>query len=527
MVHPDCKEAYFDPWTLKIVPPSSIVGTGYLRRAHKGASERYKALFAGVVPTQESREGKMQLKTSALTCVLFLASPLGTVCQTVPAGAFRVGAAKVDITPAQNELPKSYLGVLDHVYSRAIVIDNGRTSAALITLDAGVVPTDLWKTVSDRIEKELGIPSVNVLITATHSHSVPGVFPMFPRPGADPEPPDTSRITAYEDKVFESAKLAKDRLEPARISYGTGVSYLNVQRDTIDPVTHRWWEGANYSGLSDKTVAAIKFESLNGDPIAVYYNYAMHAVINGVLDLVSGDVPGAASRYIENHFNDKMVALWSEGAAGDQNPIYFQQTFDLRKIRIDDYAKQGKDISNAMLGGGQGMDRNNPEVIHLMDEQKEITNSMGQLLGEEVLRLMREAKNAEADGRILGKVQTITCPGRERINEGQGRAGITGTYKDGSPVEIKLGLLMIDDIAIGTVNAEVYNLIAQRLKTESPYAKTIMATLTNGMASSGYIPDDASFGHNTFEVLSSRLQPGCAETEIVDGIVGMMPRVMY
>ena len=302
----------------------------------------------------------MRTRTLIPLCVLILGAPHSTVGQTVPAGSFRVGAAKVDITPAANELPKTYLGVLDHVYSRAIVLDNGRTSAALITLDAGVVPTALWKTVSDRIEKELSIPSVNVLITATHSHSVPGVYPMFAAPGANAEPDNAGRITAYEDRVFESVKTAQDRLQPARISYGTGVSYLNIQRDRIDPGTHRWWEGANYSGLSDKTVAVIKFESLNGDPIAVYYNYAMHAVINGVLDLVSGDVPGAASRYIENHFNDKVVALWSEGAAGDQNPIYFQQTFDLRKIRIDDYAKQGKDISNSMPGGGQGMDRSNP-----------------------------------------------------------------------------------------------------------------------------------------------------------------------
>jgi len=97
----------------------------------------------------------MRPRTLIPFCVLILAAPRSTVCQTVPAGSFRVGAAKVDITPTPNELPKSYLGVLDHVYSRAIVIDNGRTSAVLITLDAGVVPTAVWKTVSDRIEKEL------------------------------------------------------------------------------------------------------------------------------------------------------------------------------------------------------------------------------------------------------------------------------------------------------------------------------------------------------------------------------------
>lgn len=467
----------------------------------------------------------MQLKMKALTLALFLAVPLGATCQTVPAGTFRVGAAKVDITPAQNELPKGYLGILDQIYSRAIVIDNGHTSAALVTLDAGVVPDDVCKTVGERIEKELGIPAVNILFTATHSHSVPGVFPMFARPGASLDSAAMARVSAYEDKVFQSVKLAKAQLQPARISYGTGVSYINVQRDIIDPVTHGWWEGANYAGVSDKTVAVIKFESLTGEPIAIYYNYAMHAVITGNLDLVSGDAPGATSKYIENHFNNKVVALWSEGAAGDQNPIYFQQTYDLRKIRIDDYAKQGKDISNAMPPGGQGMDRNNPEVVRLMNEQKEMIVSMGQMLGEEVLRVVRDAKNGETDGRLLGKTTTITCPGRIRTNEGRG--GIEGTYKDGPPVELKLGLLMIDDIAIGATNGEVYNLIAQRLKAESPYKKTMLATLTNGMAMSGYIPDDASFGHQTFEVLSSRLKPGCAETKIVDGIIGMMPRVTY
>jgi hypothetical protein len=75
---------------------------------------------------------------------------------------------------------------------------------------------------------------------------------------------------------------------------------------------------------------------------------------------------------------------------------------------------------------------------------------------------------------------------------------------------------------IGAVNAEVFNPIAQRLKRESPYKATMMATLTNGAARSGYIPDDASFGKQTFEVLSSRLQPGCAESAIVDGLLRLI-----
>ena len=47
-------------------------------------------------------------------------------------------------------------------------------------------------------------------------------------------------------------------------------------------------------------------------------------------------------------------------------------------------------------------------------------------------------------------------------------------------------------------------------------------TLTNGMANSGYIPNDAAFGYMTFEVLSSRCKPGYEENAIVNGIPDLM-----
>jgi hypothetical protein len=435
--------------------------------------------------------------------LLVIGIPHGAVAQALQSSALRVGAAKVDVTPTVSELSKNYEGILDHLYSRAIVVDNGRTSAALITVDAGAIPDQIWQTVTQRVEKELMIPAGNVLLTATHTHSAP-----------------MQRAAGYAQRIVESVKIAQQRLKPARIGYGTGVSYINVNRNIIDPKTKRWWEGPNYEGPSDKTVAVIQFESLSGEPIAVYYNYAMHAVIVGQLDQISGDVPGTASKYIEDSLDDKAIALWSSGAAGDQNPIFFQQTFDLRDIRTKDYAKRGIDISNSMPPGGQGLNKSDPTVIRLMNQQKQMIQSMGQFLGEEVLHAMRGMERTESYVQIYGSQKTISCPGRERLDSG--RAGFPATYKDAAPVEIRLGLLKVGDIAIGAVNAEVFNLIAQRLKKESPYARTMMATLTNGMARSGYIPNDAAYGMYTFEVVSSRLQPGCAESSIVNGILDLM-----
>jgi neutral ceramidase len=72
------------------------------------------------------------------------------------------------------------------------------------------------------------------------------------------------------------------------------------------------------------------------------------------------------------------------------------------------------------------------------------------------------------------------------------------------------------------VNAELYTAIGLRLKRESPMANTVMVTLANGRADSGYIPNDTAFGALTLQVLGSKLKPGCAETAIVNGLLDLI-----
>jgi neutral ceramidase len=445
----------------------------------------------------------MRVCLAMLVSMLSVAAiaPRTGAAQGADAPVLRAGAAKLDITPAQ--LPRNYLGVLDRLYARAIVLDNGTATAALVTVDAGSVSDATWQAVTRQLESELRIPATHVLLAATHTHSAGG------GQGAE-----------YVGRIVDAVRQAHQALAPAQVGYGTGASYINVNRHITDPQTGRWWEGVNREGASDKTVAVLTFRRPTGEPIAVYYNYAVHAVLAGQLDEVSGDIPGAASRYVEDSFGGEVVALFSLGAAGDQNPIYFQQTYDLRDIRTTEYASRGIDISNAMPPGGQGLNRDDPAVMRLMNQQRQMVASTGQFLGEEVLHVMRTTTRHESHVRLHGSQQTAQCPGRERTN--QGRAGFEGTYKDAGPVDIRLGLLRVGDVMIGAVNAEVFTPIALRLKRESPYKATMMATLTNGSARSGYIPDDASYGKHTFEVLSSRLQPGCAEASIVNGILDLI-----
>ena len=49
-----------------------------------------------------------------------------------------------------------------------------------------------------------------------------------------------------------------------------------------------------------------------------------------------------------------------------------------------------------MPPGGEGLDRKNPTVARLMNQQRQMVSSMGQFLGEEVLHVMRGIERTDA-----------------------------------------------------------------------------------------------------------------------------------
>lgn len=447
------------------------------------------------------------MKKITFLLTLVLGSYFLVLAQTKDATPFKVGAAKIDITPVKDSLPKGYYSIHDHLFCRAIVIDNGTTSAALVAVDRGMLSNDFYDKVTQKIASELGIPAINIYISASHTHSAPW--------GAG---------TAVEDAVFNAVKQAKAKLQPARISYNTGLSYLNLNRDVIDPATRLWSQGPNYDGPSDKTVAAIKFTDSSGNPIAVYYNYAMHANTMFMSGAISSDFPGAASKYVEDYYDDKLVAIFSSGAAGDQNPVSIKPMTDVASKKTDALLASGKakELSEAIMMAGMGGDSDIKIDEKVLARQAQMITSLGQILGEEILRVMQLPQRTDSTLHIYASQETITCPGRKRTNTG--REGSPGTYTDGDPVHIKLSLLRLGNIALAGVNAEVYNIIAQRLKRESPLTNTIFVSITNGASNSGYIPTDDAFGRNTFQVLSSSLQPGHAETAIVNGLLDLMDK---
>lgn len=436
------------------------------------------------------------------------------------AGNIRAGAARIDISgPDYRNRPLTHKYDHENLYLRAIVVDNGETRGVLIAADLGGIGDEVWADASRRIADKLDIPVANIVISATHTHS--------DTPASETPAPGTARYgTAFvADVAVDAVTQAMSRLQPARVGFSRGEVNLNVNRDAINPFTHLWTQAANLDAASDKTVAVVSFVRPDDTPIAAYVNYAMHPVNGYLSGYRSADFPGATSRYVEKAFGGDMVVVFSQGASGDQNPRWLRPGTNAMASRSDakitGYEMVREDIEAPLREKRVPSHEPAPAVA---DQLADYQQALGIILGEEVIRAMTYADFTTGNTKIWGSQATLTCPGRRRLD--QGREGMAGEYEDGDDVIFRLGVLAIGDIAFATANAEIYNLIGQRVMKESPMNKTLFVTLANGRANSGYVPDDESFGHRTFQVLGTRLKPGCAEEGIAGTIAGLAGNYM-
>jgi neutral ceramidase len=102
---------------------------------------------------------------------------------TPGAGAsLRAGASKVNITPPLGvKLIGSYGkpsdSILDELYAKALVLDDGKTTLAIVSVDLLYSPLEeITNPVREIIKEKTGIPYQNVLVCGTHTHSGPEIF---------------------------------------------------------------------------------------------------------------------------------------------------------------------------------------------------------------------------------------------------------------------------------------------------------------------------------------------------------------
>ena len=433
----------------------------------------------------------------------------------------RAGASKLLIAGTLEDDDPDYakLGEFpsEELYMRAIVLESNGERAAFIGADLILLTEEHWAEASRRVAAELDIPEENVVVTTTHVHS--------DRPqGSDSYPGGVpTGNEQFADRAVQLVQEAAADLEPAEVGYGTGELHLSVNRDSISEDTTKWTQVANLDGVSDPELNVLTFYRTSDEsPIATYLAYSMHPVNGFLSNNTSGDFPAAASRYIERAFDEDMVALYNQGAAGDQNPRWLRTGTNVMASRgdaeITGYELVREAIEAPIRTGEVEADRPDPEVLRELYRYME---ALGTIIGEETIRVMSTSDHRLVEPTIWSERDLVTCPGRIRLDDAREGAPGEYTYEGAPDVTLRTGALAIGDVLIAQVNAEIYSKIGLRIKDESPLNKTMVVTIANGLADSGYVLDYESEYHETFQALGSKLRPGCGEGALTDSITAM------
>ncbi len=316
------------------------------------------------------------------------------------AGALRASCVKVDITPEKSQWLLGYgarqsEGVHDRLYHRIVALDDGKTELIIASSDLALVSPSLVDDSLRQLEKETGVKRQQIWWTTTHTHSAPEVGP----PGLAP--------------LFLGDRY-KHEPNP---EYSDGRVSL----------------GLNPEGPVDRQIGLVRLERMNGTPLALIVNYAMHGTVLGGKNLeISGDAPGIVAEYVEQKVGAPM--LYINGAAGNVAPIYSGYA-DFRSGHITQF--------NVLLG-----DR----ILE--------ANRLIAMTGSEV--------NLWAGQKII---ETPRKPGLGWTEDLKEYARVTG---DGTNlVRIPVSFLRINsDVLIWAAPLELFNEIAVGVRNHSPYPFT-------------------------------------------------------
>jgi hypothetical protein len=230
--------------------------------------------------------------------------------------AFKVGFARRDITPQAATPMWGYgdrhamlsQGTLDPLYAKAVVIEAGDQRLAIVGMDIGRGPTTaMIDQIRKAVAEKAGVG--HVMISGSHTHHGP-VIELTDREGFGKGRFDDA--VAYSKRLpellIEAIVEAKENTVPARVGVAKKNLELNRNRHTKRTLKP-----------TDPMLAVIRFDDLDGKPIAVIANFAAHPVTTDTMVLkFSADYPGALQSRVEESLETNCVFM--QGASGDMSP---------------------------------------------------------------------------------------------------------------------------------------------------------------------------------------------------------------
>lgn len=434
--------------------------------------------------------------------------------------ALRAGAARVDITPPLGTvvngdlLPHYARWVHDPLFAKALVLDAGSVTLALVVVDTCAMPRDFLDDVKRQIQQRTGIPPAHVLVASTHTHAAGSVMSLL---GSPADLPYRQSLPA---KLVAAVETAHQARRPAKLAFGAveapehvvcrrffvkpGYTSVNPVTGAAEPVkTNPFGAEAFLAGrasVPDPQVGFLAVRGVDDRWISVLANYGLHYVGDWPNGTISADYFGVFSEQLREMLgaDDDFVGMMSNGTSGEINIWDF---LNPDRYPAEPFAKSaliGGALAGKVAAALPGLAWQ--EAPRLEARYAEVPVGVRKPTADELASA--RAVVAETAYEALGLDSPDLLPrlyAREQV--------LLAEYPD--VVSFPVQALRVGDGAIGALGGEFFAETGLALKAAFAPAPYFTVTMANGYV--GYVPPAHELdrgGYETWRCRSSFLEAG-------------------
>jgi neutral ceramidase len=230
------------------------------------------------------------------------------------------GVAEVTITPPSDAPTIGTIqrstGIHDDLFARALVLNDGGQSVAIVSLD--LIGMDFAQ--SDAVREAITQHSAvsNVVLHCTHNHSAPFNIPWSVLGPRWLSGPGRQWRDSLPSRIAELVTRASSQQQPVTLRAGRAPVHIGTNRRTLTGGTVVM--KPNPSGPVVPWVDVLCLERQNGNLLSVLFSHAAHPVIiHGSSRLISAEFPGFAVQKLRKHFGGDVVPIFAQAFAADIN----------------------------------------------------------------------------------------------------------------------------------------------------------------------------------------------------------------
>nr|MBQ4318775.1 neutral/alkaline non-lysosomal ceramidase N-terminal domain-containing protein [Clostridia bacterium] len=415
----------------------------------------------------------------------------------------KAGFAQINITPKLGMMIPGYFnvriadGIIDPLYARAFVLDDGNTVIAAVIFDLILASEATTAEVRRMVTEATGIPAENIMVGATHTHTGSSTDHR-----STVSTPDEDYVQLFRKSAADAIVTAYNNRTDAKIGYGSqdefevGFNRRYFMKDgTLK--TNPGLLNPNIDHVAapiDPQVGVIRVDTADDKPLGAIVNFTVHP------DVVSGnkycsDYIGELARTLKKVYGEDFGVVYMNGCCGDINHIDALGGTNLPHGR--QHLKMGR-----ILAG---------DAIAIIERTQ---TSASAELGAAYMRFTA-TRRRPSDADYEWALKAIDDPNTSNVDLSYAKQW-KDMYENPIPdptLEVQsLAISFIEphrngklpgDIAICSMPGEIFVEIGLDLKAESPFAHVMISELSNGCF--GYIATRKAIEEGGYETRITKL----------------------